>query len=79
MLARIQAQIKHGALAAMQSDTTSYLLGIQSGDTAWKYRFARGDFSLQENSRWTKGKQVELTRYTDLRVNTGLKTDYFKF
>ncbi len=79
MLARVQAQIKGGAAAAMQASATSYLLEIRSGDTAWKYRLAKSDFSLQESSRWVNGKQAEITRYADFHANTGIKTAFFRF
>lgn len=79
LLARVQAQIKGGAAAAMQAETTAYILEIRSGDTVWKYRLGSSDFSLQESSRWVNGKQVEIARYTDFHANTGIKTDYFKF
>jgi len=79
MLARVQAQIKEGAAATMNADTTSYVLEIHSGDTAWKYRLDSSDFSLQESSRWVKSKQAEITHYTDFHANTGIKTGFFKF
>lgn len=78
-MARVQAQIQGGAAANMKADKTSYYLEISSADTIWKYAFARSDFSLRENSRRVKGKQVEITRYTDFHANGGITVDRFKF
>lgn len=78
-LARVQAQIKEGAAAVMRPDTNAYILEVHSGDTAWKYRLDKANFSLQESSRWVNDKQVEITRYADFHANTGIKPDYFKF
>ena len=77
-IGRFVAEVRHWS-ATMQAETDAYLLEIHSGETIWKYRFARGDFALQESSRWIKGKQVERSRYTDFRVNTGSKIDFYKF
>jgi|SRR5579872_1127374 len=79
MLARAHAQIRGGAVATMKAETASYYLEIRSGDTLWKYTLDRSDFSLQESSRWVKGKQVEVTRYTAFHANSGITVDQFKF
>src|SRR5579884_239543 len=79
MLARVQEQIKEGAAATMTADANAYRLEIHSGDTTWEYAFAPNDFSLLENSRWVKGKQAQITRYSDFQPNTGIQTDYFRF
>jgi|SRR5579871_2199351 len=79
MLARVREQIKDGAAATMTADAGAYRLEIRSGDTTWDYAFAPNDFSLQENSRWVKGKQAQITRYKDFQPNTGIKSEYFRF
>ena len=54
-------------------------LEVRSGDTSWKYAVDKTTLFLKENSRWVKGQQVEITRYSGFRPNTGIKTAHFKF
>jgi hypothetical protein len=78
-VARIRAQLKGGAAATLNTDTGDYNLEIRSGDTTWKYSVDKNSLFLKENSRWVGGRQVEITRYSGFRANTGMRTGHFKF
>ncbi len=77
-VARIREQMK-GGQAQLTVQPEGYLLEVAKGNTRWTYRVDQRTLFFLENSRWVNGKQVESTRYSDFRPNSGLKEGRFKF
>lgn len=79
VVARIEDQIQKGATAAMESGPETHTLTIRSGHTTWTYVIDDRTLFFRENSRTVDGREVERTRYSDFRPNTGLSESFFKF
>jgi len=76
---RIEALIKNGGTPSMTSGPETYTLTVRSGDTTLTFVIDRATMFFRENSRSVNGKQVDLTRYSNYRPNSGLKASFFKF
>src|SRR5262249_60291133 len=76
---RSRGQIKAGAQDTMTHGPEVYTLEVRSGDTTWKYVIDKNTLFFRENSRSVSGKQVEVTRYSGFRPNTGMSVAFFKF
>src|SRR5205085_12356234 len=78
-VARMRAQLKAGASATLRVDADTYTLELRNGDTSWRYVIDKATLFPRENSRTVNGKQVEITRYSNLKLNTGIPVGHFKF
>jgi outer membrane lipoprotein-sorting protein len=78
-LSRIQSHIRAGADSTASKTQDGLELRVSAGQTVWRYAIDPETLFFREIHRVQGGRQVENTRYSELRCDVGLESKLFEF
>lgn len=74
---RIARRLQSGAAAAVESGADTCTLTVCLENTSWTYVIDSQTLFFRETSRSMDGQEVERTRYSNFRANSGLRKSLF--